>query len=585
MSTTVFKKVDYPLSKLIDDIDMGVIGLPELQRPFVWPNINVRDMFDSMYKGFPVGYLLFWENGLTDHHRQIGTGKKQKAPSLLIVDGQQRLTSLFAVLKGMRIIRKDFREEHLYIAFRPVDHKFEVTDAAIHRDPEFIPDISQIWAVPFLRFLKNFFQRLRKSREISEEEENRLSDTIYQLHDLKSYPFTALEISSSVDEEQVSEVFVRINGKGTRLNQADFILTLMSVFWDDGRKELEDFCRKAKTPATGEASPFNYFLQPDPDQLLRVSVGLGFSRARLNYVYTILRGKDLETGELSDERRERQFALLKESQEYVLNLQNWHEFLKTLLQAGYCSGKMISSKVGLLYAYTFFLIGKRDYRLDIPTLRNIIARWFFMTALTGRYSDSPESRMEQDLARLREIHDGAGFINVLNRIVTDRFTEDYWNITLPNELATQAARSPSLFAYYAALNLLDARVLFSNLKVEKLLDPAIRANKSALERHHLFPKNYLAKLGIDDTRTTNQIANYALAEWSDNIGISDKSPAEYFPEYAARFLPEEFQQMCYWHALPDGWENMDYQEFLEARRKAMAHVIRDGFSRLQGKIV
>jgi hypothetical protein len=175
-----------------------------------------------------------------------------------------------------------------------------------------------------------------------------------------------------------------------------------------------------------------------------------------------------------------------------------------------------------------------------------------MTALTGRYTNSPETIMEQDLARLRHIKDATGFIAFLDCIISDTLTEDYWNITLPNELATSSPCSPSLFAYYAAMNLLDARVLFSKMKVSELLDPAMKARKSAIERHHLFPKGYLAKLGINELRDTNQIANYALLEWSDNIDIADRSPAGYFPRYAERVSAEELLQMCYWHALPAG---------------------------------
>jgi hypothetical protein len=582
MSATLFKEVSYSLAKLIQDIEMGEIGLPDIQRPFVWPNTKVRDLFDSMYKGFPVGYLLFWANVVANGYRQIGADSKQKIPRLLIVDGQQRLTSLYAVLRGIPVVRENYRKERIYIAFRPKDQKFEVTDAAIRRDPEFILDISQLWAggVPRRRVVRDFFERLRSYRPVDEDEEDRLSEVIDRLYDLQNYPFTAMELSPTVDEEQVAEVFVRINSKGTILNQADFILTLMSVFWDEGRAELEQFCREARQPSASGASPFNYFIQPYPDQLLRVSVGMGFRRARLQHVYSILRGKDLETGEFSDERRVRQFAVLKEAQDYVLNLQYWHEFLKTLMRAGYRHGDMITSQMTLLYTYTLFLIGRRDYQVEDFTSRNLMARWFFMTALTGRYTNSPETIMEQDLSRLRNIQDVTGFVAFLDRIITDTLTEDYWNITLPNELASSSPRSPSLFAYYAGLNLLDARVLFSKMKVSELLDPAMKARKSALERHHLFPKGYLAKLGIKELRDTNQIANYALVEWLDNIDISDRSPGEYYPRYAARFSPEELSQMCYWHALPTGWEHMEYRVFLEARRKHMAAVIRDGFKLL-----
>ncbi len=583
MKATLFKEVGYSLSTLIDNIDMGIIGLPDIQRPFVWKAAKVRDLFDSMYKGFPVGYLLFWANGLENGHRQIGVDKKQKVPDLLIIDGQQRLTALYSVMKNVPIVRQDYTQQKIMISFRPKDQVFDVTDAAIIKDPECIADISVIWSddLGLHFFIVEFIEKLRQNREVSKEEEKQIAETINQLYNLRGYPFTALELSRAINEEQVSEVFVRINSKGVTLNQADFILTLMSVFWDEGRKQLEEFCRTAKQPSIGEASSFNYFIQPAPDQLLRVSVGLGFRRARLQYVYSILRGKDLETEQFSEEKRIEQFDVLKNAQAEVLNLQNWSEFFKTLMQAGFHGSSMISSQAALLYAYVLFLVGKKDFLLGARDLRNIIARWFFMSSLTARYSSSPETTMEADLARLRSIKNGDDFIRTLDQIIFDTLTEDFWNITLPNSLSTSSARSPSLFAYYAALNLLDAQVLFSQMKVSKLIDPALKAKKSAIERHHLFPKNYLKeKLKITELRDTNQIANYALVEWTDNIDISDEAPSKYLPRYLERLGEHERKRMYYWHALPEGWENMEYEDFLISRRKAIANVIRDGFERL-----
>ena len=582
MKTTLFKEVGWFLSALIDNIDMGIIGLPDIQRPFVWKAAKVRDLFDSMYKGFPVGYLLFWENGLENGHKQIGVDKKQEVPNLLIIDGQQRLTALYSVMKNVPIVRQDYTQQKIMISFRPKDQVFSVTDAAIIKDPECIADISVIWSddLGLHFFIVEFIQKLRQNREVSKEEEKQIAETINQLYNLRGYPFTALQLSRTINEEQVSEVFVRINSKGVTLNQADFILTLMSVFWDEGRKQLEEFCRTARQPSIGEASSFNYFIQPAPDQLLRVSVGLGFRRARLQYVYSILRGKDLETEQFSEGKRIEQFDVLKNAQAEVLNLQNWSEFFKTLMQAGFHGSSMISSQAALLYAYVLFLVGKKGFLLGAHDLRNIIARWFFMSSLTARYSSSPETTMEADLARLRSIKNGDDFIRILDQIIFDTLTEDFWNITLPNSLATSSARSPSLFAYYAALNLLDAQVLFSQMKVSKLIDPALKAKKSAIERHHLFPKNYLKKLDITGLRDTNQIANYALVEWTDNIDISDEAPSKYLPRYLKRLDEHTRKWMYYWHALPEGWENMEYEDFLISRRKAIANVIRDGFDRL-----
>jgi len=585
MSKVLFRKVDYSLSKLIEDIDLGEIGLPDIQRPFVWPNTKVRDLFDSMYRGYPIGYLLFWENGLPGEHRVIGTDHKQKAPRLLIVDGQQRLTSLYAVLKGSPIVDKDYRKRRIYIAFHPLERKFAVADSAIRRDPEWIPDISELWKSNSnrSRFVKSFVEHLRQRRPVTDREEDEINEAIDRLYDLQNYPLTVLELSTNIPEEEVAEVFVRINSKGTPLNQADFILTLMSVFWDEGRAELEEFSRRAKQPPEDHhPSPYNYFIQPDPDQLLRVSVALGFRRAQLEHLYSLLRGKNLETREFSEEQRDRQFVILREAQVCVLDLQNWHEFFKALIRAGYRSSAYISSQNAILYTYAMWLVGKRDFGVPLHNLRDVIARWFFMVALTGRYTDSPESHMEQDLALLRNIKATDELVSTLDREINTALTGDYWEVTLPNKLIAASANNPGIFAYFSSLCLLDAQVLFSKMKVAELLDPALRAKKSALERHPLFPREYLRKLGIEDLRDINQVINYALVEWSDNVEISNRPPSTYVPELEARFSSEELQRMYHWHALPERWYEMDYFDFLEKRRKLMAGVIHEGFMGLTG---
>lgn len=365
MSETIFKKVDYNLQSLMDAIEIGFIGLPDIQRPFIWNNSKVRDLFDSMYRGYPVGSFLFWQNGTEEDHKVIGTNKKQKVPSLLIVDGQQRLTSLYAVIQGIPIIRENYQKEYIEIAFRPIDGKFEVADAAIRKDPEFIPNISKLWSKEsdIFEIVDKYIEQLKYVREssggeLNDEEIKQIKHAFKKLSNLTSFPFTVLELSALTEEEQVAEVFVRINSQGKTLNQADFILTLMSVFWEEGRKELEEFCIQTRQPEKGP-SPFNYFIEPDPDQLLRVSIGLVFRRARLKYAYSLLRGKDLETEEFSEKRRIEQFEMLKMAQAETLNLQNWQDFMKILQMAGFKGSHMISSKITLIYSYMLYLIGKK----------------------------------------------------------------------------------------------------------------------------------------------------------------------------------------------------------------------------------
>ena len=585
MSRTLFRTTSFDLDHLVKNIERGDVALPDIQRPFVWSAAKARDLFDSMYRGFPVGYLLFWATDAPPGSRQIGTGtKEEKVARWLIVDGQQRLTSLYAVLTGHPIMREDYTEARLRLAFCPLDGRFEVTDAAIERDPEFLADITPLWK-NYRGTVRSYIERLESSRgTLIAEKQDEIDDKLDRLRDLRAYPFEVVELDGGVDEEQVADVFVRINSEGVSLNRADFILTLMSVFQDTSRAQLEEFARASKQPEQGKPGPFNWFIQPQPDQLLRVSIALAFRRAVLRHAYSLLRGKDLETGEVSTEKRDEQFARLQNAQAHVLDLTNWHEFLQCLERAGYRGAKMISGQNALLYSYALWLIGRIDHRIPLPKLRDVIARWFFMAHTTSRYSGAFEGRFESDVARFADLppSDPSAFVNVLNRMIDDTLTNDYWTITLPNDLATSASKSPALLAYVAALNILDADVLLSNTKVRSRLDPAVTLKKG-IERHHLFPRGYLRKtLGLTNRRSINQIANYALVEWSDNIAISDSPPSEYWPRQIAdkKLAPGQLDAYRYWHALPEEWESMEYNEFLATRRHLMARVVRDAFARL-----
>jgi hypothetical protein len=583
MAPTLYRDTGFSLTHLIEDIKRGNIALPDIQRPFVWSAARARDLFDSMYRGYPVGTLMFWETGAEVGTRQVGGDLTERVAKLLIVDGQQRLTSLFAVLTGSAVLTKDFEERRIRLAFRPSDETFEVTDAAIERDPEFVADITVLWEDGYRSTVRRFLNRLSESRgaELSSAEEDRLEERVDRVRDLRDFRFQVIELGTGANEEQVADIFVRINSEGIQLNQSDFILTLMSVHWDKGRRELEQFCRAAVDPKVSGASPKNPFIDPSPDQLLRVGVGLGFKRGRLQYVYSLLRGKDLDTGEISAQRREAQFDQLKNAQEDVLDLSHWHEFLKCLTAAGFRSRRMITSENALIFTYTLWLIGRREFGLDYRTLRGVISRWFFMAHTTGRYTTSPESQVEADLTRLNSLDTptGEAFCAELDRIVRANFTGDYWDITLANRLDTSSPRSPALSAYWAALNLLDAELLFSDMKVNELLDPHTTPPRS-IERHHLFPKALLASRGLTNTRQVNAIANMAFLDWPDNASIGADDPLTYWPIMTERMDAARLRRQAYWHALPVGWEQLDYTTFLERRRQLIARVTQDGFTRL-----
>ncbi|MBK9589207.1 MAG: hypothetical protein IPO50_11905, partial [Sphingomonadales bacterium] len=226
-------------------------------------------------------------------------------------------------------------------------------------------------------------------------------------------------------------------------------------------------------------------------------------------------------------------------------------------------------------------IGIRDYGIDRTRMRQAIAE-FFMASMTGRYTSSPETRFEADLGQVRDLASGEVFVAKLREICDTTLTNDYWEITLPSQLATSAARSPTLFAYQASLIMLDAPALFSPLKLAAMVDPAIKGSKASLEQHHLFPRAYLEAQGVTDLKLINQIANFAPVEWPDNIKIGKQPPAEYVPAIDSQMTAAERERVYGLHALPHLWWELPYDQFLVERRLRMAQVVRRAWERLRG---
>jgi hypothetical protein len=425
-------------------------------------------------------------------------------------------------------------------------------------------------------------KKLEAVRTLSTEDREVISHNLDRLVDLQRFPFTALEIASGVDEQNVADVFVRINSEGVKLKQADFILTLLSVVWPEGRKQLEQFAHDSAKPETAARgpSPFNHLLRAAPDQLLRVGIAVGFHRARLKAVYQILRAKDLDGTDLAVEGREEQLDRLRDAQASVLDLKNWHPFLNVIAAAGYRSAEMISSDTALIYSYALFLIGKLRCRVPAHEQHRLIARWFVANTVTGRYSGSSETIAEEDLAVLKDIETAEGFVHVLERRLATILTNDFWQATLPLELETSSNRSPAALAYLAAQVRLNARVLFSDKRIHQLIDPSVHPTRNPIERHHLFPKKFLERTGVKERRLLNQAANFAVVEWPDNVSIGAKSPRDYVGEIKARFSSAAWDSMCREHALPPGWHDLDYAEFLRQRRALMAAKIRRGYASL-----
>ena len=583
----------WTVQELVSGVDKGSVRLPDIQRPFVWPNAKVRDLIDSMYRGYPVGELMFWANKDAEHTKAIGdhAAKTQEA-TMQVVDGQQRLTSLYAVLKGLRVWREDYSRERISLSFNPLTARFEVPTPAFLRSAEWIPDILRVFEDP-IQARYDYLERLRSDgkRDVDSALERDVEVAIQRLAGLQGYAFQVVQIKEDVARETVADIFVRINSEGVALSAADFILTWLSVFWEEGRSHLELWARNSRFSPTEVTqvlneqttwTPQNPYMSFDPGQILRVAVAVGLRRAKLQDAYNFLRGRDPRSREINVERRDAALAALKEGQAHAVKPLHWDEFLKVLERAGFRSRDMITSKNTILYSYALWIIGRVDFGVPVDELREVMARWFFMSQITGRYTNSPETRMQEDLNRLDGVPATAErFVAVLNGQIDAAVPDDWWRVTLIDGLLTSSATAPAYVAYVSALNILDADVLLATSKVKDWITG--RRTVKGIEKHHLFPRDYLKSvLGLTDNKKINQVANFALVEWSDNIAISNQPPDEYWPaevadkaiDNARRARQEE------WHALPPDWTGLEYDDFLEQRRRLMAKVIFEGFKRL-----
>lgn len=583
----------WTVQDLVGGVTSGQVRLPDIQRPFVWSNAKVRDLVDSMYRGFPVGQLMFWENTDAAHSRTIGIEEKSQAGSMQVIDGQQRLTSLFAAVKGQQILREDYSQERIVIAFNPITERFAIPDSATRRSPEWIQDIRDVFTSA-IDARSAYLDKLEEARgeRPDRDTERVVEEAINRLHHVLSYQFQVVQLKRHVSRETVADIFVRINSEGVTLSASDFILTWLSVFWEEGRQQIETFARDSRftpqelTRMTGEKvtwSPKNPYLTLDPKHILRVVVAVGNKRAQLQDAYNALRGRDPRTRQIIPENRERELARLKEGQARVLNPNNWDEYLKVIERAGIRTSSMVTTKNAVVYGYALWLIGRTEYGVPVDELREVMARWYFMAQITGRFSGSVDSRGQEELNRLDglELTPEAFKASITGQVDTI-LTEDWWRVTLPENLHTSSTTGPAFIGYVAALNILDADVLLSTLKVKDWIDPTRRPVKG-VEKHHLFPKDYLKQtVGLRTTRQINQVANQALVEWSDNIDISNQPPHVYWAAQVGdkTIGTERLAEQEWWHALPTGWTTMDYQEFLTERRKLIAAVTREGFRKL-----
>jgi len=592
--TDIFKTIEWRVDSLIMGVEDGTIQLPDLQRPFVWPAAKVRDLFDSMYRGYPVGELMFWDVPAEGETRAIG-GNAQLGASHQIVDGQQRLTSLYAAIKGKPVFDENYRNREIKIGFNPFTEKFEVRTPAIARSAQWIEDISTVFDSS-LKARKVFVKRYVESGgELTDDDEERLWEVFIRLHDLLKYQFEIVHIQKEVTKATVADIFVRINSEGVSLKAYDYILTWLSVFWPEGREEIEEFARNSRvspdtaTHMTGRRITWtaqNPFVHVETGHIVRGIVAVGQNRAKLTDAYSALQAKERATGSVDAGKQQAELEKLKSALPIVTNPLHWQEFIHSVKLAGFTDRKGITSTTNLISTYVLFLLGRDRFDVKLERLRPLIARWLFMSQLTLRYTGSGETQLQKDLDRLADVEakDSDGFVEALEEAILNELTADFWAYRVPDALVTSGASlSPAYQCYLAALNNLGAELFMIRMSVGQWMNPSIPKVKG-MEAHHLFPRKYQENiLGTTDLKRINQAANFAPTDWDTNIFISDKPPTEYWTELVKQRAGVDkawLAKQRYWHALPEGWETLEYNDFLAQRRRLIAQVVRDGFDKI-----
>ena len=593
------KYSNYPLSisAILGLIEANDIAIPEIQRPFVWKKTQVRDLIDSLYKGYPTGYIILWKNpNVKLKDGTISSGKK------VLIDGQQRITALMTAIAGRTVFNSEYKEERIRIAFDPMAalsgepdaEIFAVATPAIRKSKRWIPDIAELFTPTYssFRFIPKYCE---ENPEIQPEE---LEKIISKVKGISNRMIGIIDLSENLEIDVVTDIFIRINSKGTALSQGDFVMSKIAADEIHGgntlRKVIDYFSHLAVVPsyydyiATHDvafsATPYLLKLKwlrddtetvydPECDDVIRVAFMHKLKRAKLSNLVSMLSGRNFETREFKEEIVEQTYTDFTEGVMNVINEFNFKQFMIAIKSAGFISSKLVNSNMALDFAYTIYLLLKESKEVPVEDIKRYVQKWYVLSVLTGRYSSSPESAFARDIRRIRE----SGVVTILKEIEDAQLSDNFWNVALVQDLSYTSTNNPTYLVFLAAqIFFNDISFLSCNVPVRELI--ALGGDV-----HHIFPKQYLIDNHYDKSRY-NQEANFVYLDRPVNISIGKKAPYVYLQEAEARCKNgttqlglvndiNKFYENLETNCVPVEAINMDHTsfgEFLEKRRKMMA---------------
>lgn len=594
----------YSVQSILGLIESGDIAIPEIQRPFVWDSTKVRDLVDSLYHGYPTGYLITWKNPDV----KIKGGGVAEGKTVLI-DGQQRVTALTAALAGKTVLNDDYESKRVKIAFNPLYEgegtPFAVLTPVIEKDSRWISDIAEFFAPDFdsWSFVNDYIQANPDCNP------KIVNSRITDLKAIATRQLGCIVVAAECSIDEVTDIFIRINSKGAVLSQADFAMSKIAADEAHGgnmlRKAIDYYCHLSVKPefwttitendAEFMASEYaakaawlkddkDDIYDPDYNDVLRVAFMHMFRRGKLADLVSLLSGRDFEARDFKSEIADASFAKLHDGVIKFMHKGNFQDFTAALRSAGFVSPAIIGSKSAVNFAYNLYLTLKEDGSIPSTDVKRWVQRWYVMSVLTGRYSGSSESIMDRDMRGIAD----RSFVSFYNEIAASQLSDNFWSVTLPQSLTTTSIRTGAWMVYVASQVRAAENTLFTNgFKVADVIG-------NVGDIHHIFPKAYLRKEIDAPQRLYNQIANYAYLEKRINIAIGEKSPGEYFSQARAAIIErkpyfgdisdeETLASSLKANCIPEGVFHMtakDYETFLAERRALMAQKIRRYFEGL-----
>ncbi|KAF0285944.1 hypothetical protein BA899_01300 [Spiribacter sp. SSL99] len=586
------------VSQVLADVRSDKIAIPELQRPFVWKTPQVRDLIDSLYHGYPVGYLITWQS--------VGAklkGGEVAAHQQILIDGQQRVTALRAAIAGQSVVGRNYQRKRIAISFNPVTEEFATRTPAIDRSSQWIHDIAEFFSgTRQLTFLRHYFE---KNPGVDEDT---VEVAIGKLAAIEHAQVGVISLADDLDVETVAEIFVRINAKGVPLSSADFVMSKIATYGEEGRnlrKLIDYFCHLAvaghafddisandqEFAATDHLKKISWLknqsdelFQPEYTDIIRVAGLVGFSRGKAGAIVSELSGLDPETRKVDESRIPGAYARLSETLNEMVRQTHVERFVMMIKSAGFIDASMIGSKNALNFAYALYLRTRQNEAMTEGERSRLVKRWFVMSLLTGRAVGSFESIWETDLRRIEE-HGAPQYLSMLEQ---SELGEGFWTGALPQLLMTPSRRSPAFQTYLAARVHTGGRGFLSkSIGVAHMLE-------GHGDIHHIVPKNHLVQNGFPKAGDYNQVANFALTETPINIGIKDHPPCKYMrwideqvrtgELYLGEISdPRDLAENLTENAIPAFIREVSaekYEEFLRERRRLMAQAIRRFYNAL-----